>query len=74
MTEFGYSSQTKKQKTMSVGTLKAILEGLPDDLPILAEWEGITTPLNSFKVDVFEYYMNYDTPDSKTFAVLNVDE
>lgn len=38
------------KSTMTVGELREVLQNLPDDMPVLATWEGIRTKVVSLGV------------------------
>lgn len=41
MKTFRYPLGHEAGKTMTVAELRAVLESYPDDMPVLAEWEGV---------------------------------
>lgn len=41
MKTFRYPAGHEAGATMTVAELRAALEGFPDDMPVLAEWEGV---------------------------------
>jgi len=48
---FRYELGHEAGKTLTVGELRAELEAYPDDMPVMAEWEGVRA-----YVDPAEFY------------------
>jgi hypothetical protein len=64
--------------TLTVGELKAILDKFPDEMPVLATWEGIYTPFRAqrgaevyFEVVTPKHWLESDNVPCLVFDVDN---
>ena len=56
MKEFNYSSGNPAGKTFTVSELKEFLDKYPDDMPVLATWEGTYNCFHTGNFEIEEYH------------------
>lgn len=68
MKTFYYDHGAVMGATLTVGELKAVLANYPDEMPVLATWEGITTCFHADGVEVGQFFSEdclvFDVNDS----------
>jgi len=70
MKAFRYKLGHEAFKTLTVGELRMQLAAYPDDMPVLAEWEGQRTPVNhDIRVESYSAGFELDRADCLVIAV-----
>lgn len=71
MKTFRWAHGGTRFSTMTIGELKSLLSKYPDDIPVLAEWEGQFMPLDP-DVKIVPYDPGFEA-DRADCLVINVD-
>lgn len=71
MKTFHYREGHEWGKTLTVGELRVVLNEHPDDMPVLAAWEGIHTCFGPCEVEDLKYF---HADDPKQALVFDVDQ
>lgn len=69
MKTFRYPLGHKDGDTLTVGELKALLAEYPDDMPVLASWEGIHTFMRDVSVETPTHWHDEDNEPCLVFDV-----
>ncbi len=69
MKTFRYSRRTSAGSTMTVKELKELLSKYPDDMPVMATWEGVTAFIEDSEVVSVSKGMEEDREDCLVFDV-----
>lgn len=68
MKTFHYPLGHVKGSTLTVGELQKLLSKLPDEMPVLAEWEGQLTFLTAENSEVAKY--DAGTPEDECLCLI----
>ena len=69
MKTFRYNKGHPAGSTMTVKELKELLSKHPDDMPVMATWEGVTAFIDDFSVVSVSKGMEEDREDCLMFDV-----